>query len=349
MKLPNGTGTVYKLSGNRRRPWIARKTLGWDNNGKQMYYTIGYFKTQPEALSALMEYNKNPIAERGDITLGELYEEWSKVRYPKLSDKTIESYSIAWNHLSKLGDKQFKLLKASHLQDIIGNMEAKGLGYSSCHKVKVLAGLLYKYAMADDIVDKNYATFIVLPERDTKEHAIFTDIEIRLLESLAKTDEWAKSILILIYTGMRIGELLAHTKFTVDIDKMLFVGGNKTEAGKKKIVPIHSKIQGYVRYWYKQEGSYFITKDGQRVKTKHYRDHLFYPTLEKAGINIYTEAGTKRLTPHSARHTFASMLNRAGVNIKYQQDLIGHADYSTTANIYTHPEINELKNAIEMI
>lgn len=61
MKLPNGYGTVYKLSGNRRRPWIARKTIGWSEEGKQLYYTIGYFKTRAEAMAALAEYNKNPM------------------------------------------------------------------------------------------------------------------------------------------------------------------------------------------------------------------------------------------------------------------------------------------------
>lgn len=228
-------------------------------------------------------------------------------------------------------------------------MKNKGLGHSSCHKVKVLTGLLYKYAMADDIVDKNYAEFIVLPDREEKEHDIFTDADIRALEKLAKKDEWAKSILILVYTGMRIGELLDHTKFTVDINNMIFTGGNKTQAGKKKIVPIHSKIQGYARYWHNKEGSYFISRNGGKVRVNYYREYLFYPTLEKAGINIYTEEGKKKLTPHATRHTFASFLNRAGVNTKYQQDLIGHADYSTTANIYTHPEIKELRDAIEMI
>lgn len=341
MKLPNSYGSVYKLSGNRRRPWVARKTVGWTSNGKQDYYTIGYFKNRPEALAALVAYNKNPIGERGDITLGGLYDEWSKSRYPKLGKKTVESYRTAWNHLSKLKDERFKDLKKSHLQKIIDDMENDDLGYSSVHKVKVVAGLLYKHAMADDIVDKNYAQLLELPERETTEKEIFTDSEVCSIENLAKTDKWAKSILILIYTGMRIGELLKHTKFTVDMKNMLLMGGNKTEAGKKKIIPVHSKILGCIKYWYNQDGSYLISRNGKRINVNYYRKYLYYPTLEKAG--------TRKLTPHSTRHTFASLMNKAGVDKTYQQKLIGHADYNTTANIYTHPEIEELRKAIEMI
>lgn len=342
MKLPNGFGSVYKLPGNRRKPWVAKKTTGWDENGKQLYYTIGYFETRSKAMTALVEYNKNPIAERRDITLGELYEEWSKDRYPKISPKTVESYKAAWNHLLILKEERFKDIKTSHIQKVINDMaEIKKLSHSSCHKVKVLAGLLYQYALADDIVDKNYAEFVNLPPSDTKEKEIFTDFEIGSIANLAKTDKWAKAVLILIYTGMRIGELLNHTKFTVDIENMLFLGGNKTEAGKKKIIPVHLKIQECVMYWYAQGGSYFISRNSTKIKVDYFRKYLYYPTLEKAGV--------RKLTPHSTRHTFANLMNRAGVDKTYQQKLIGHANYSTTANIYTHPDIEELRKAIGMI
>ena len=88
MKNPNGYGSTYKLSGNRRKPWIARVTTGWDDEGKQLYYTVGYFESRSKAMAALAEYNKNPIAERGDLTLSQLYEEWSESKYPKISKKS---------------------------------------------------------------------------------------------------------------------------------------------------------------------------------------------------------------------------------------------------------------------
>ena len=55
MRLPNGYGSVHRLPGNRRRPWRARVTVGWTEDGKQLYYTVGYYATQREALAALAE------------------------------------------------------------------------------------------------------------------------------------------------------------------------------------------------------------------------------------------------------------------------------------------------------
>ncbi len=72
MRLPSGYGSVYKLSGKRRRPWIAIVTEGWDDEGKQLRKPIGYFATKMEALDALSVYRQNPIAPKEDITLGEI-------------------------------------------------------------------------------------------------------------------------------------------------------------------------------------------------------------------------------------------------------------------------------------
>mgnify|MGYP006916208389 CR=1 FL=1 len=55
-----GYGSVYKLSGKRRKPYIARITVGWSDEGKQLYETIGTYETKQLAFSALAEYNNNP-------------------------------------------------------------------------------------------------------------------------------------------------------------------------------------------------------------------------------------------------------------------------------------------------
>ena len=54
MKNANGFGTVYKMSGNRRKPWIAKVTVGWSEEGKQEYYIVGYFETRALATTALV-------------------------------------------------------------------------------------------------------------------------------------------------------------------------------------------------------------------------------------------------------------------------------------------------------
>ena len=75
MRLPNGYGSVYKLSGKRRKPFIARKTIGWDDNGKQIYRTIGYYETKKLALQSLADFNNNPYdVEVSTLTFSDIFD-----------------------------------------------------------------------------------------------------------------------------------------------------------------------------------------------------------------------------------------------------------------------------------
>jgi len=212
---------------------------------------------------------------------------------------------------------------------------------SSLEKVKIVASLIYKYAMENDIVNKNYADFLKLPKVDKEEKSIFTDLEIQKLEKAEKV-EWVDTILILIYTGMRINEFLSLTKFSVDMDKQLITGGLKTEAGKNRVIPINPKILKHIQKWYNKNGDRLICKeDGKEIKDKYYREELYYPALEALGI--------RKLTPHSCRHTCASLLDKGGADTLSIQKLMGHAKYATTADMYTHVDLEKLRNAINKI
>ncbi|MBS4537068.1 tyrosine-type recombinase/integrase [Clostridium sp. D2Q-11] len=297
MRNPSGYGSVYKLSGKRRNPWIVRKTTGWTDEGKQEYYTVGYYLTRAKSLQALADYNKNPIASRGDVTFREIYEEWSTSKYEKISKKTIQSYEVAWNHLSILKDEKIKDIKTSQLQEIISRTK---LSKSSLSKIRLLAKMLFDYAMQDDIVKKNYAEYVELPSQKKQEKEIFNDVEIKIIEEKSNSIPWLDTVLILIYTGMRVAELLSITKFNVDIENMIIIGGIKTDAGRDRIIPVHPKIQKIIKKYYNTKGSYLFNKDGEKLRVDYYRKYLYYRALEKAQI--------RKLTSHSCRHTFAASL-----------------------------------------
>lgn len=339
IRNPNGYGSVYKLKGRRRRPWIARVTVGWTPEGKQLYQTIGYFATKQEGLNALALYRVNPVSPRANITLGELYEEWSANKYKNISKSTRDNYIAAWKYLQPLSKAKVKDIRTTHLQTVIDKCVEKGLSNSTLEKIRVLAVMLYDYAIKNDIVNKNYAKFIELPKAEKTPKDRFTELEIKQIEKAADSVPWADTILILIYTGMRISELLGLTKFNVDLEKQLITGGVKTEAGKNRIIPIHPKILKYIRYWYEKNGETLICRDdGKRISVDYYRKKLYYPALEAIGV--------RRLNPHACRHTFASLLAEAGVETIYIQKIIGHTDYAFTANEYTHLEIEALRREI---
>jgi len=343
MKLPNMYGTVYKLQGNRRRPWIA-KVPTHRVDGILKYTILGYFEDQASALNALADYHKNRIPINENITLGELYKEWSDVKYEEdISEDTIYGYKAAWKHINIYKDEVFKNIRTSHWQKIINNLRNQNFSYSTMHKVKLLIGLLYEYAIDNRITDKNLGKKIKLKKLDSKEKETFTDLEIKIIEKAAEEgDVWAGTIMILLYTGFRISEFLHLTKFSVNLKDNVVIGGEKTEAGKDRIVPIHPKILPYIQYWYNRNGERLICNDnGKQISDRKYREDLYRPTLEKLGVRL--------LDPHHCRHTFATRLSKAGANIKAIQNLMGHADYSTTANIYTHTDLDELRKAINKI
>lgn len=75
MKLPNNYGQICKLSGSRRRPFMVRKTIGYENSGRAIYHIIGYYPTKADALDALAKFNNADIP-TPSITLSKIYKSW---------------------------------------------------------------------------------------------------------------------------------------------------------------------------------------------------------------------------------------------------------------------------------
>ena len=120
MKLPNGFGSVYKLSGNRRNPYVAKKTKGWEidpitGKSKQLYITVGYYPTRKEALTALAEYNQDPFdLHHATITFEEVYENWSEIHFEKIKD--TNGYKAAFNTSKPLWKMRFVDIKLGQIR-----------------------------------------------------------------------------------------------------------------------------------------------------------------------------------------------------------------------------------------
>lgn len=353
MKKPNGYGGVIKLPGKRRKPYLARVTIGWEEAvatkgprkgqkvAKQIFRNLGTAATKREAWALLEKHNANPIPLRADMTLGELYAEWSAVKYPQVSKSTEDGYRAAWLRLCQYEKEKVRNIRTAHFQDVIDNCYAEGLSSSTLQKVRTLAVQLMDKAMAEDVVSKNYAKLVTMPRMKKPKGKRFSDLDVaKLWKSLDVP--WVDTILIMIYSGMRPGEMLGLTRFNIDWDLMVITGaGIKTEAGQERLIPIHPKIAPLLRRWYDIGGETLICRDGKQIRLDYYRKYLYYPTLEKIGL--------PKLNPHCCRHTFASRAAAAGIIPKYIQAMVGHADYSTTANTYTHPELEKMAKAISMI
>lgn len=88
MRLPSGYGSIIKKGGKRRRPFAVRITVGWTDEGKQLYKYLGYFATRKEAISCLDNYNENPYnIDSRALTFSDIYKKWADWRYISHDEK----------------------------------------------------------------------------------------------------------------------------------------------------------------------------------------------------------------------------------------------------------------------
>lgn len=351
MKLPNGYGSVYKLSGKRRKPWIARKTIGWeldDKTGKtkQLYATIGYFPTRSEALAALVNYNENPYDLQTDtITFSEVYERWAEGHFQKIVPSAQRTWISAYNHSKPLHKMRMKDIRANHLEETI---KQATVGSSTKQRMKSLYNLMYKYALKHEIVEKDYAALCDTVERGkpTIVRTPYTSDELQTLWNNTSFP-FVDMVLIGIYSGWRPQELAILKLSDVDLENCTFFGGLKTEAGRNRCVPIHPAIISLVKQNYNKAVSMnseylFNDEDGQQGT------HLTYDKYRGRFNKINKKFGMSH-RPHDTRHTFITKAKDCGVDEYVLKLIVGHAIEDITEKVYTHRTMEQLKNEINKI
>ncbi len=316
-KLPNGYGSIKKLSGTRSRPYAAYPpaTALRPQNGNLPTRTpaIGYFKDWYSAFDALSEFHRNPYdVSTRSVTFAKVYEMFYRDKFSNtkknLSVSSKYAYETAFKNCPSLHEIRFFDLRKQDMQDILDHCT---LGYSSLCNLKKLFCQMYRYAMENDIVEKNYAQFVSIhQEDDTEKGEPFSEEELSILWNHSE-DLTVQMILIMIYSGFRIK---AFETIEIDTEQGYFKGGVKTAAGKGRIVPIHPSIQTYAQNFRKNFPSF-------RART--FRSCSFYPALERLGIAT-TQSGKKH-TPHDCRHTFSWLCDKYGVDELSKHLLMGHS------------------------
>jgi integrase len=135
-------------------------------------------------------------------------------------------------------------------------------------------------------------------------------------------------ILIMIYTGMRYGELNKIKKENINLKEKYMIGGIKTEAGIDRQIPICNKIFPIVESLYNQANKKILEMHEKVFY------NAYYATLERAGI--------RRLPPHCCRHTAATALANADIPPAVIIAILGHKNY-------THIKIDEMLSAVNKV
>ncbi|NCE63676.1 site-specific integrase [Pseudoflavonifractor sp. 524-17] len=268
------------------------------------------------------------------MTFTDVFEAWKTEHYKEIGPNGIASYNRAYDVFEPLHKKKFRDLRTADFQAVLDPYMKQS--HSTLSKHKQLITQMSCWAVREELLATNFAKFVRLPENIKKEKEIFSDTDIEKLE--ADGSETAKIILMLIYTGMRIGELFFLP--LKDYHETYVVGGEKTEAGRNRVIPIRPEGRGYFAYFAAQaDGPLLLSGYTGQCVPNNFRKRDYYPLLDKLGI--------ERKTPHATRHTYASRARKVGMPPEILQKILGHADYSTTANIYVHTDVDELVRAVE--
>ena len=351
MKLPNGYGSVYKLSGKRRKPWIARKTSGWDideasEKTKQKYKTIGYFATRQEALTALANYNENPYdLDTNFMTFADVYEKWSNEYFETITPSAVRTVKSAYNYCEPLHKMRMRDIRVNHLEQVI---KAAKVGNSTKGRMKSLFNLMYRYAMKHEIVDKDYAALCNPVKREPAKikRIPFSQDEISTLWNNVDFP-FVNMVLIGIYTGFRPQELAILKIADIDFDNKTIKGGLKTDAGRNRLVPIHPLILDLVKKTYNKalelNSEYLFNDENGQQGT-----YMTYDKYRGRWNKIMTRLNMDH-KPHDTRHTFITKAKESNMNEYVIKLIVGHAVRDITEKVYTHRTIEELHMEIEKI
>ena len=336
-RLPSGFGTIKHLSGKRRNPYVAypsAKEKGYMLSGSPVSRAaIGYYATYQDAYNALLDYNRKPFdVENKSITFAEVHQMFFDEKFKDTSRTYSRASMISaksgFQNLKAIHDIPIRQLKTYQLQKVMDDCTLK---YASLELMSMCLKNVYAFALKNDIIDKNYAQYVVIKKHDDDEKGEpFTEENIeRLWER--KSDKVAQIALIMIYSGLRIKEL---ETIKIDLANNVMVGGLKTRSGKNRTIPIHPYIKDMI-----------ATFNPDKFNAEQYRTRDFYPLLQELNMAI-SEKGTKH-TPHDCRHTFVWLADKFKLDSLVKKMIVGHSlGNDIDENTYGHRTNEELYSEI---
>lgn len=313
-KLPNGFGSVRKLSGRRTKPYAAYPPVTdyYDNGTAVMPKAIGYYATYQDAYNALSEYQKNPYdLDARQATFSDVYEAFMADKFHEgntLSKGSRQVYVTAYRNSKPLYDRIFSLIRKDDFQKVVDELPLK---HASKEYLVLLYKQMSKFALAKDYIVKDYAQFVSISSQDDDIKGVpFSLDEIHTL--VAQGDVIG---LILLYTGCRISEIDTLVKE----NEHFYRGGLKTKAGKNRLIPIHPAIQ-----------SIEIPKDYTQSRYRR-RFQELYPGH----------------TPHDLRHTTTWLMQTHGCDELSTRLILGHSlGNDIEKNTYGHRTPEQLYETI---
>lgn len=300
-----------------------------------------------------------PKAQKKEITLSEYVKIFLQNREVTTKQSTYHTY--CWNLeryiLPVLGDVELFRIDNRRLQQF-ADEKLKTLAKKSVRELVGLVKNILNDACINEVIEPK-KFMIKYPKSENADYRTLSEDEFKLLETYLFLQEKPHCIgeLIMLETGMRIGEMCGLKWEDVDIDSQIInikrtiqriykvdnktseisIGSTKTSAGERA-VPINKQVCEYLKR-HAKVGSIYVAS-GNEYPTEPRTHRQFHKRL-------LTKVGIDYIKPHDLRHTFATRAIRKGVDPKTVSAILGHSNSNITLNIYTSVTEEMLRNGIE--
>lgn len=391
----NGEGSIaYKES---KKLYEGRITIGFDSNGKQLRKSV-YAKTKTKLIEKMNKLKAESLnydyASKSDISIYEIAQNYIENRY-KANQISSVSLLRGRNTLKIIDTFNFSHLPIQKVTNNQISSELLNITYYSNSIISKIYGLLsttYNQAIIHNLVKTN--PFLIKDailrvksnKEDKKIEALTIDEQKAFINELEKTkDEYKDIFYIALYTGARIGEILALFSSNINletnyitINKTLTKNENekpvvgkttKTYAGTREI-PITQKLLPVISKYASNKDELIFSKNNNVIWPSTINTHFKklckdanIRTLINPNKKVYKKAGiinvnlkTSSVNTHMLRHTFATRCIEAGVSAVALSRILGHKDIQTTLNTYTsvfnkfkEDELNKINSYLDSI
>lgn len=239
------------------------------------------------------------------------------------------------------GENPIEKIDYLSLRKYLAALKEKNLGSRTVNRRLSALRSFFKFLTREGFLKANPITSISSPKQEKHLPQFLTEEEVvKLIDAVLPKDERGlrdRAILETFYsTGMRISELVGLDDN--DVDTISGVAKVMGKGRKERIVPIGEEaitaIRKYLESRKRKTSALFLNKNGTRITTRGVR-LIVDKYLHVAGIK-------EGVSPHTLRHSFATHLLNRGADLRSVQELLGHANLSTT-QIYTHLTTDRLK------
>lgn len=373
-----GTGTIYQRENGK---WIGRVAVGRGANGKNQYKCFSG-KTEAEVKRKIREFNKSGAqADPTKVLFSDYLNDWLfNIKMGKIKNSSFDRLeSTAKNHvIPNLGSYKLVEIGPKDISQMMKQMKASGLSYSSIKKAYDCTNSVMEYAFHKRDVEVNPVSLVEMLHQsdfDTKEIRVFSKEETaRIVEECGRLYStgkpvygYADAFILILHTGLRMGELLGLQKEDIDFStRKMFVRRNAQVVKKRDKNGVRSGGQKIVLSTTKTySGSRIISLNStayeaaQRLCAMHPESSFVlcgatgkqvdHARFERSFYRLLKNCGIEQTGVHSLRHTFASVLFSQNVDIKTISTLLGHASIKITMDTYVHLMSDTGEQAVEKL